>query len=116
MLLEQSYGKLLLTNASQIKLNRRLRLNWMNCTGSLVSVMLSWSGLKKRSMGWPAESVRPRELAHLIDSTCPKLTIARQAELLGLDRQTYYYQPVINESAQALLKRQMDAIDAIYTD
>jgi putative transposase len=36
--------------------------------------------------------------------------------MLGLPRQTYYYHPVVNETAQALLKRDMDAIDAIYTD
>jgi len=36
--------------------------------------------------------------------------------LLGLHRQTYYYSPVVNETTQALLKRDMDAVDAVYTD
>jgi putative transposase len=36
--------------------------------------------------------------------------------LLGLNRQTYYYEPTTGTVAQQLLKRDMDAIDASYTD
>lgn len=56
------------------------------------------------------------DLAQLIEPSHPSLSIARQLELLGLHRQTYYYRPVVNETAEALLKRDMDAVDEIYTD
>lgn len=61
-------------------------------------------------------AIRPRDLSPLIEPHHPVLTISRQAELLGLNRQACYYQPVDNTTAQALLKRDMDAVDAIYTD
>ena len=60
-------------------------------------------------------TIRPHDLAALIDPTHPTLTVSRQAELLGLDRQAYYYEPVVNEAAVALLKTQLDAVDEIYT-
>jgi len=66
-------------------------------------------------MGWSTESLRPRELAQFIDPNHPSLTIGRQAELLGLDRQVYYYQPAVNEAEQARLKLHLNAIDEIYT-
>ena len=50
-----------------------------------------------------------------IDPMHPSLTISRQAELLGLDRQAYYYQPVVNEAEQARLKLHLNAVDEIYT-
>lgn len=58
----------------------------------------------------------PRDLAALIEPDHAVLTVSRQAALLGLDRQVYYYQPADDTAAHALLKRDMDAIDAIYTD
>ncbi len=59
--------------------------------------------------------LRPRDLTGLIDPDHPSLTISRQAELLGVGRRSYYYQPVVNEAEIARLKRHMDAVDAIYT-
>jgi len=66
-------------------------------------------------MGW-GYRLRPADLAPLIESNHPELTVARQADLLGLDRQAYYYEPVASVATEQLLKRDMDAIDAIYTD
>lgn len=81
--------------------------------------MPSWSGLKKRFMGSgfePATSLlRPRDLVSLIDPGHPSLTISRQAELLGLDRQAYNYQPVVNEAEEARLKLHLNLVDEIYT-
>lgn len=34
---------------------------------------------------------------------------------MGLTRRSYYYQPIVNNEAIALLKRQLNAVDAIYT-
>ncbi len=91
----------------------------------------SWSGLKKRSIvNWAsspcdAHTILPitatghfhvGDLAGLIEPNNPRLSVTRQTELLGLSRRTAYYQPVDNTDAQALLKRDMDAVDAIYTD
>jgi len=78
-------------------------------------VMLNLSGLKKSSMGWSTDALQPRELTQFIDPTHPNLTISRQAELLGLDRQAYYYQAVINAAEEARLKLQLNAVDEIYT-
>jgi putative transposase len=61
-------------------------------------------------------SFRPRDLVSQIDPQHPSLTISRQAELLGLDRQTYYYQPVVNETEEARLKLHLNVIDEIYTE
>lgn len=57
-----------------------------------------------------------RDLALLIESSHPQLTVTRQAELLGIPRRSVYYQPADTTTAQALLKRDMDAVDSIYTD
>jgi putative transposase len=62
-----------------------------------------------------ASLLRPHDLATQIDPTHPQLTIARQAELLGLARRSYYYQPVVNEDEEARLKLHLNAIDEIYT-
>jgi putative transposase len=67
-------------------------------------------------MGWSTESLRPHELTQFIDPNHPNLTISRQAELLGLDRQAYYYQPAVNEAEEARLKLHLNAIDEIYTE
>lgn len=92
----------------------------MNSTGLLASVTPSWSGLKKSFMGSgsspPALSLRPRDLNTLIDPNHPDLTISRQAELLGLSRRSYYYQPVVNEAGEARLKLHLNAVDEIYTE
>lgn len=58
----------------------------------------------------------PGDLVSHIDPNHLKLTISRQAELLGLNRQAYYYQPVVNESEEARLKAHLNAIDEIYTE
>lgn len=44
------------------------------------------------------------------------MTVSRQAALLGLSRRSCYYQPVDSTDVRSLLKRDMDAIDTIYTD
>ncbi len=78
---------------------------------------LEW--LKKRFMDSGcsphASSLRPHDLANLVDPNHPQLTIARQAELLGLSRRSYYYRPVVNEAEEARLKVHINAIDEIYT-
>ena len=66
-------------------------------------------------MDWDSNGLRPREITKLIDINHPKLTISRQTELLGLARSSYYYQPIVNETTLAELKRQLNAIDEIYT-
>ncbi len=87
----------------------------------------SSNGLKKRSIvTWGCEppparttTLQPfhlRDLAGLIEPDNPSLTVTRQTELLGLARRTYYYQPAASMRAELLLKRDMDAVDAIYTD
>lgn len=79
--------------------------------------MLSWSGLKKRYMGSGfSPPLRPHDLASQIDPNHAQLTITRQAELLGLSRRSYYYQPVLNETEEARLKLHLNAIDEIYTE
>ena len=60
--------------------------------------------------------IRPHDLSHLIEPDHPLLSVSRQAELLGVSRRSVYYQPEDNSAAEALLKRDVDAIDAIYTD
>lgn len=60
--------------------------------------------------------MRTSDLATLVEPDNAILSVTRQVALLGLSRRTAYYRPVDNADAQALLKRDMDAIDAIYTD
>jgi putative transposase len=62
-----------------------------------------------------ADGLRPRNLVPFIDPRHQAFSITKQAELLGVDRQAYYYQPVVNETAQARLKAELNAVDAIYT-
>lgn len=62
-----------------------------------------------------AGGVRPRDLVPFIDPRHPSFSVAKQAELLGVDRQAYYYQPVVNQEAAARLKAELNAVDAIYT-
>lgn len=57
-----------------------------------------------------------RDLVNAIEPNHPSLTVARQAELLGVSRRSVYYEPADKTAADILLKRDMDAIDAIYTD
>jgi putative transposase len=63
-----------------------------------------------------ATAICPRNLSLLIEPDHPSLTVSRQAELLGLSRRSYYYGPADSIDAQILLKRDVDAVDAIYTD
>ena len=65
--------------------------------------------------GFSSSQLRPRDLANLIDPNHPSLTIGHQAELLGISRDSYYYQPAVNETEIARLKRHLDAVDEIYT-
>jgi putative transposase len=79
--------------------------------GSILSqefITLSWTRHDEWCYGgFGKKSIEPHH---------PHLSVTRQTELLGLARRTAYYQPVNNPDTQALLKRDMDAIDAIYTD
>lgn len=59
--------------------------------------------------------LRPRDLTSLINPNHSSLTIGRQAELLGLSRRSYYYQPVINEAEETRLKLHLNLVDEIYT-
>ncbi len=61
-------------------------------------------------------AICPHDLSRIVEPNHPGLTVSRQAELLGLPRRSYYYDPADNMDAQVLRKRDMDAIDAIYTD
>lgn len=74
---------------------------------------LEW--LKKKLHGRGSESLNPRSLTALIEPEHPTLTISRQAELLGLSRRSYYYQPVVNEAEVVRLKQHLNAVDEIYT-
>jgi putative transposase len=65
---------------------------------------------------WVSRPVPARTLTKLIDPNHSGLSIAHQAQLLGVARQSYYYQPVVNEAETARLKLHLDAIDEIYTD
>jgi putative transposase len=92
--------------------------------------MPSWSGLKKRSIvNWAfslsdartalplnTTNFRRNDLVTLIESDNAILSVTRQVELLGLSRRTAYYRPADNADVQAYLKRDMDAVDSIYTD
>ena len=60
-------------------------------------------------------SLRPRDLAASIDPNHPALSISHQAALLGLDRQAYYYKPLVNEAEEARLKLHLNLVDEIYT-
>ena len=62
-----------------------------------------------------SQLLRPHDLAHQINPNHAYLTIARQAELLGLSRRSYYYKPVVNEAEEIRLKLHLNAIDEIYT-
>jgi putative transposase len=61
------------------------------------------------------DGVRPRDLVAFIDPHHEAFSITRQAELVGLPRSSYYYQPVVNKEATARLKTELNAVDAIYT-
>lgn len=61
------------------------------------------------------QCLRPRDLVPFIDPNHQACSITKQAELLGVDRQAYYYQPVVNKEAAARLKAELNAVDAIYT-
>lgn len=60
-------------------------------------------------------SLLPRTLVSQIDPNHAQITIARQAELLGVSRRSYYYHPVVNETEEARLKLHLNTIDEIYT-
>ena len=70
---------------------------------------LNWSGLKK------SRPVSVREARLIIDPTNTELSVLRQAELLGINRTSLYYRPIINQEQINLDKLHMDAIDEIYT-
>lgn len=62
-----------------------------------------------------ANGIRPCDRIAYIDPSHKSFSITKQAEPLGVDRQAYYYRPAANEEAQARLKLQLNAVDAIYT-
>lgn len=64
---------------------------------------------------WGSKPIPAHRLTQLIDSNHPNLTITQQASLLGVSRQSYYYQPAVNETEIARLKQHLDAVDEIYT-
>jgi len=55
------------------------------------------------------------EARTLIDTNHPQLSVLRQTELLGVNRSSLYYQPIINEELIELDKIHMNAVDEIYT-
>jgi putative transposase len=55
------------------------------------------------------------EARTLVDPYEPELSVARQAELLGIHRTGLYYLPTVNEEHVHLDKVHMNAIDNIYT-
>ena len=63
-----------------------------------------------------AAALRPCDLVTAIEPNHPSLTIARQAELLGLSRRSVYYEPTDRTTVEQSLKMHMDAVDEIYTD
>lgn len=62
-----------------------------------------------------AGGLRPRDLVPFINPGHTAFSITKQAELLGVNRHAYYYQPVVNKEAEARLKTELNAVDAIYT-
>ena len=64
---------------------------------------------------WGSKPIPAHTLTKLIDPNHPNLTITHQASLLGVARQSYYYQPVVNELEITRLKQHLDAVDEIYT-
>jgi putative transposase len=71
--------------------------------------MPSWSGLKKRL---PDSACERRRLA---EPGSP-IPLARQCELLSVNRSSLYYRPRVNQSQLVLDKAHMNAIDEIYTE
>jgi putative transposase len=61
------------------------------------------------------DGLRPRDLVPFINPHHHDFSISKQAELIGLARSSYYYQPVVNEKAETQLKAELTAVDAIYT-
>jgi putative transposase len=74
-------------------------------------------GKRDAELEWLKKSrpVSIREARMLIDVNNPEMSMVRQAGLLGVNRSSLYYAPVINEERVELDKLHMDAIDAIYT-
>jgi putative transposase len=52
----------------------------------------------------------------LVEPEHPVLPLTRQTELLGINRSSYYYQPVVNETELARTKLHMNTLDNIYTE
>ena len=69
----------------------------------------SWSGLKKRL---PDSAHERRRLAK---PGSPDIALARQCELLSVNRSSLYYQQRVNQVQLLLDKTHMNAIDEIYT-
>ena len=63
---------------------------------------MRWTSLKKNQVS----TVEQKRL--LIESSHPHLSIARQCELLGLARSSYYYEPVPENEEDLLLMRLLD--------
>jgi putative transposase len=63
---------------------------------------LNWTGSKKKQ-AWSVDEKRAA-----IDPEHPDLSVARQCELIGLARASYYYQPVGETAEEPLLLRLLD--------
>jgi len=84
---------------------KRRRTNYYGKSGNFLMKM---PGLKKNL----AENNSPEERRKMIDKNDKKLSIVKQAELLGINRTSLYYKPVPIKDAEYWIK---GIIDEIYT-
>lgn len=71
-------------------------------TSRSASSRSNWTGLRKL-LGWGTEALRA-----CIDPDHPGFPVARQCELIGLSRSTYYYSPIATSDENLLLMRLID--------
>src|SRR3954453_1427033 len=74
-----------------------------NCSSRSASSRWNWSGSKK-DLGLSIEEKRRCVALH------PHLTLARQCELLGLPRSTFYHQPAGESKENLCLMRRLDEL------
>src|SRR5438270_7049878 len=74
-----------------------------NCSSRSASSRSNWSGSKK-DLGLSTEEKRRCIAPH------PHLTLARQCDLLGLPRSTFYHQPAGESKANLRLMRRLDEL------
>src|SRR5947209_18193106 len=75
-----------------------------NCSSRSASSRSNWSGSKK-DLGLSTEEKRQCIAPH------PHLTLARQCDLLGLPRSTFYHQPAGETKENLCLMRRLDELD-----